>query len=272
MSYPLSAIEAPVATCTCIRVSKVRRHTVPFVKIDGTHNPLLRGKCVRPPSICAIVEGIKYVIKKVRGEKKGGAIPKAIMNLSFKHDGPIPEEEDAIDDAINEGIIVIVAAGNEDIDASLVYPAGYNSTITVAAINKAGQLTESNYGRSVDISAPGHDIETRGSTQECEHDVARCRELLSGTSAATPFVAGVVARHLQGLSDDEMASTNQETVREWLIKTATKGQITFREAEKETPNGILYLGCDVPNSSASVSQYAGSLVVLISVVLVFLAY
>ena len=67
-------------------------------------------------------------------------------------------EENAIKKAVNKGIVVVAAAGNEA-TVQKSYPAAYAGVISVAATNQSNRLTDfSNYGKWVDIAAPGYNI------------------------------------------------------------------------------------------------------------------
>lgn len=93
----------------------------------------------------------------------------------------------AIDDAVEAGIPVVVCAGNKDEDASGYYPAAFDSVITVAASTSSdGIRSTSNYGECIDISAPGQSIYSAvpgGNTYESH----------SGTSMAAPYVSAAAA-------------------------------------------------------------------------------
>lgn len=93
----------------------------------------------------------------------------------------------AIDYAVSKGAIVIFAAGNEDAKVDLDSAAGNSSTISVAAVNKKDKRADfSNFGKYVDISAPGVSIKS------LQFD-STAYSSKSGTSMACPHVAGLGA-------------------------------------------------------------------------------
>ncbi|CAM5229638.1 Peptidase S8 OS=Lysinibacillus sphaericus OX=1421 GN=LS41612_09420 PE=3 SV=1 [Lysinibacillus sphaericus] len=96
----------------------------------------------------AIAQGILYAI-----EQKAD-----IINMSLGGYGESPLMEEAVKMAIDKGITVIAAAGNEATD-TYFFPASFESVISVGATNEQNKLASfSNYGSSVNLVAPGEDI------------------------------------------------------------------------------------------------------------------
>lgn len=130
------------------------------------------------------------------------ATPAKVINMSLGGGGSCDSLfQSAITDAVNAGTVVAVAAGNSDDDASGYQPASCNGVITVGATDRTGgRAWYSNYGSTVEISAPGGDTSsgaTNGvlSTLNTGTDgpVADSYEYYQGTSMATPHVAGIVS-------------------------------------------------------------------------------
>lgn len=136
------------------------------------------------------------------------ATPAKVINMSLG--GPSsctfsPAMQSAIDDAVAQGVAVVVAAGNDGKDASGYSPAGCKNVITVAAADPRGELTPwSNFGSAVEILAPGglHKgctvpqdgiLSTVGSDNNSNCAVGNAYAYYNGTSMAAPHVAGVAA-------------------------------------------------------------------------------
>jgi subtilisin len=122
--------------------------------------------------------------------------------------------EDAIVAALDAGIVVCIAAGNDGTDTAGFIPAGYDQGIVVSAYDAYGGDNGfayfSNYGDAVDIAAPGVSIT---STYPDGTYAA-----LSGTSMATPHVAGAAAAYLAMYPDLLPAEVLQD-----MLDTAEDG-------------------------------------------------
>lgn len=108
-----------------------------------------------------------------------------VINMSLG--GPYFDQasQDAVNYAYSKGVIVIAAAGNDN-TSSPSYPAALNHVVAVSATDQNNSKAWfSNYGNYVDIAAPGVNIYS--STFDGSYGYK------SGTSMASPFVAGVAA-------------------------------------------------------------------------------
>jgi serine protease len=132
--------------------------------------------------------------------------PARVINMSLGGPGGCPQAvQQAIDTAMALGSVVVVAAGNETDNTENYAPSGCSGVITVGASNRNGDRAfYSNFGRRVDISAPGGDISAdgnfvsdlaivslwnTGTTTPADDAYA----YLMGTSMATPYVSGTVS-------------------------------------------------------------------------------
>ncbi|RAM35641.1 serine protease [Arthrobacter globiformis] len=134
----------------------------------------------------------------------------------------------AVQGIINDGVTAVVAAGNSAVDACNSSPARVAGALTVAASDSADkQAAFSNYGSCVDLYAPGVGIKSASFSS------ATATALMSGTSMASPHVAGaaaVVLSRSPGLLPADVASK--------LLSAATSGAVSG--ATTGTPNRLLF--------------------------------
>ncbi|MDT3397271.1 S8 family serine peptidase [Streptomyces sp. B1866] len=124
--------------------------------------------------------------------------PAKVLNLSLGGRAPCATTtQNAVDGAVSRGATVVVAAGNSNDDAANHTPANCANVVTVAASGRGGaRASYSNYGASVDITAPGGDGSDRilstlntGTTTPG----AETYKAYQGTSMATPHISGLSA-------------------------------------------------------------------------------
>lgn len=142
----------------------------------------------------------------------------------------------AIDAAVEDGLVVVVAAGNSNIDACRTSPGSAKDAITVGSIDDTNDWLAgfSNWGNCVDILAPGKQIAS------VNHEGVDKPKELSGTSMSAPIVTGIVANLLSsGISSNDVKAV--------LLEMATKGKVKRSSLflKGNTPNKIAYLSPDL---------------------------
>jgi subtilisin len=125
-----------------------------------------------------------------------------IISMSFGGDSPDPMVLQAIDHAVESGVLPVAAAGNDGPeDGSIDYPAAYVKVIAVGAIDETESVPYwSSRGlndgdnvveeKEVEFAAPGVSIESAYNDG--------CYAYMSGTSMATPHISGLAAKLWQG--------------------------------------------------------------------------
>jgi|GEM_PF-1312542 len=108
----------------------------------------------------------------------------------------------SIDNMQDAGFIPVAAAGNDSIETKLIAPATCKDVITVGAMDQNGKLADfSNYGRVIDVFAPGVELYADGTPYGMPEDVQM--RVVNGTSFAAPIVSGLIAetkRHFPALN------------------------------------------------------------------------
>jgi serine protease len=141
-----------------------------------------------------------------------------VVNLSLGGAGACDTtSQNAINSARTRGTVIVVAAGNENQNASNSSPANCSGVIAIASVNRSGgRAYYSNFGSVVDVAAPGGDVRTSDSNgvlstlnSGSTTPGSDIYDFYQGTSMAAPHVAGVVALMLarnSALSADEVES------------------------------------------------------------------
>lgn len=177
-------------------------------------------------TLTAIISGINACLVHHNQKKAAGINRPSIMNLSLGGPPHITEEQ-AVNDCIDAGIVVVVAAGNDGKNLAEpgydVMPAEIERAITVGAVNIQDTIAPfSNYGFMVDVFAPGMYITAAGFERDNEE------AMLSGTSMASPHVAGVCALKLQENSAPIDGMLVKE-VHDWIWNNATNNTLHLNE-------------------------------------------
>lgn len=130
-----------------------------------------------------ILDGYNWAVSDIQAKNRTG---RAVINMSLGG-GTSAAFNSAVEAAYRAGVVTVVAAGNQGRDVGEDSPASAPHAVTVAAVDGGDrQASYSNYGKAVDIYAPGSDILSTwiGS--------ANATMVMSGTSMACPHVSGLV--------------------------------------------------------------------------------
>ncbi|MFZ9427737.1 MAG: S8 family serine peptidase, partial [Ilumatobacteraceae bacterium] len=205
--------------------------------------------CLGSGSNASVISGINWAISHHTSTAP------AVMNLSLGG-GASSSLDAAINNAIADGIVVVVAAGNNGGDTNVAKrdacgysPARVPNAITVAAsTNTDNRASFSNYGSCVDLFAPGQSIQSTW--------LSNGTNTISGTSMASPHVAGAAAA-LWGTNLTQSATT----VRTAVLNAVSVDKLVGLPTDLTgTPNKLLFVspGTGVaPSSPTGVSAVGG---------------
>ena len=172
-----------------------------------------------------VIDGVNFVTWHRSQPGQQGVPSVANMSLGGERHRAV---DAAVRNSIRAQVVYVVAAGNGNADVSTYSPAGVTEAITVGATNRSDSRAEfSNFGLTLDLFAPGVSIPSAWIGGDLMIATA------SGTSMASPHVAGVVAQFLQ-----TNRSASPAAVRSALVGSSTTGIV--RDPGGETPNRLLF--------------------------------
>jgi subtilisin family serine protease len=209
-------------------------HVAGTIAAVGDNNIGVAGVCWKAAIIPIKVlgdDGFGTLQSIISGYNYAASTNAKVLNLSLGGAPPSTQESDAIAGVENQGKILVIAAGNENNnnDVNPAYPASYpnEAIISVAAIHGGGDLaTFSNFGATtVDIAAPGQNILSTVPVALSQNNADQAYQPLSGTSMASPHVAGAVA--LFWAYAPELTAQQVKTE---LLATARQGTFTKQVA------------------------------------------
>jgi subtilisin family serine protease len=175
--------------------------------------------CRGSGSFSGVIAGVDWVAANPRRP--------AVANMSLGG-GLSSSVNAAVAGAVASGVTMVVAAGNSNADACLSSPASEPSALTVGATTSTdARASYSNYGYCLDLFAPGSSITSAWYTSPTATNT------ISGTSMASPHVAGAAALVLQSNPDASPAAVGS-----FLTSNATKNHVS--SAGTGSPNQLLF--------------------------------
>jgi len=172
-----------------------------------------------------VIAGMNWV-----GEKSVKRNRRAVASMSLGGPGKHTGTWDAVKSLVeDDNVVVVVAAGNSNSDACNFSPAGAAAAITVGSTtNRDARSGFSNYGKCIDIWAPGSSITSAWWNRK--------ENTISGTSMACPHVAGGAA-----LIVNRNPNMKAEDVAKEMSTMSTKGAISGLTGSKQSPNEFLFV-------------------------------
>ncbi|MFJ3824605.1 S8 family peptidase [Streptomyces nodosus] len=165
-----------------------------------------------------VIAGVDWVTKNHSGP--------SVANMSLGG-GASSTLDTAVRNSIASGVTYAIAAGNDNANASSSSPARVTEAITVGATTSTdARASYSNYGSVLDLFAPGSSITAGWNTSDTATNT------ISGTSMATPHVAGAAAVYLANHTSATPAQVSTA-----LVNGATSGAVT--SPGSGSPNKLL---------------------------------
>ena len=161
-----------------------------------------------------------------------------LINLSLGGMESSPVIDSAIQFAKSKGAILVSATGNSGLP-EVSYPARHKDVIGVSSVDAQSRVSSfSNYGKGVDIAAPGVGVVTAWENNEFTH--------FSGTSIAAAFVTGALASEISASPSNDSAlaleslyANADETEKPGVDKWAGRGVLNVRRLEQKNTPGIV---------------------------------
>jgi hypothetical protein len=178
--------------------------------------------CYGSGTFSQVISGVDWVT--------ANHVKPAVANMSLGG-GVNQSLDDAVTRSIAAGVVYAVSAGNDNGDACNKSPARTPAALTVGATGSAdARASFSNTGTCVDLFAPGVDVLSAGYSSDT------ATRTLSGTSMASPHVAGAAALFLE-----ENPTASAQTVAMTLLDRTTVDRVS--NPGTGSPNRLLFTAC-----------------------------
>ncbi|KAI9025787.1 serine protease 1 [Phycomyces nitens] len=180
-----------------------------------------------------VIGGVDWAIQRheldaSNAKKEGKRYKGAVANMSLGG-GKSRALDEAVNSAVDSGIVFAVAAGNDNRDACNYSPAASELAITVGASDISDNRAYfSNYGTCVDVFAPGLNILSVWTGSKTATNT------ISGTSMASPHVAGLAAYFLSLEKND----VTPKYIKDKILSTSSSGKIA--DVGKGSPNLLIF--------------------------------
>jgi subtilisin family serine protease len=180
-----------------------------------------------------VISGIQWVTTNHTERAKKEGAGRSVANMSLGG-GVSATLDAAVEQSIAAGVTYAIAAGNNNLDACNYSPARVPGAITVGATtNTDARASFSNFGKCLDIFAPGNSITSAWIGND------KATNTISGTSMAAPHVAGAAAVYLGDVLDGGSdGKTDPISVGLAITDVATTSKVT--NPGTNSPNLLLY--------------------------------
>ena len=183
--------------------------------------------CQLSGATSVILDGINFIATEVSERKRPAIVSMALRGT--KHSSL----DMAITTLHNKQVLIVGSAGNTHSDACDHFPGSNNKVLRVGATTANDTLYEkSNYGRCVDVFAPGENV------QGAEPSCPTCAtQGVSGTSLASALVCGIAAVHLSHSPLMKPADLKRK-----IIDVSSKNVLNLSSVPSSTPNRLVNFG------------------------------
>ncbi len=190
-----------------------------------------------------VLDGLDYVASRISNDTQMyPIIDNAVVNYSYSSTSGLIMA--ALDNLVRHGAVVVTAAGNDDVTAECHQTKPRSALFVGATTDEDERWVNSNFGACVNVMAPGENIT---GAEEGDDDGLT---LKTGTSMASPYVAGIAAAYLE-----KYPNSDRYEVMEAIIDGASQGKLSDLQG---SPNRLAYIDLDRPDAYWQTDGYMQS--------------